>query len=141
MKMKKSLIFWLPMVVLGMANGFFRGLVLNRYFDETAARQLSTGTLIILLTVYVYFIYGRLAISSGRQALAVGVLWAFLTFLFETLLGYFVSGLSIPQIMGEYNIFEGKLWLLVLLTLAFLPLMFTVPLKPFNPFKGSTNNN
>ena len=112
------------MVVLGMVNGFFRGLVLNRYFDETAARQLSTATLILLLTVYVYLIYDRLAISSGRQALAAGVLWAFLTFLFETLLGYFVSGLSMSQIMGEYNIFEGKLWVLVLLALVFLPLIF-----------------
>ena len=62
MKMKKYLIFWLPMVVLGMINGFFRGLVLNKYFDETAARQLSTGTLIILLTGYVYFIFDRLNI-------------------------------------------------------------------------------
>jgi hypothetical protein len=68
MKMKKYLIFWLPMVVLGMVNGFFRGLVLNKYFEEPTARQLSTGTLIILLTVYVYLIFERLNIRSGREA-------------------------------------------------------------------------
>lgn len=124
MKMKQYSIFWLPMVVIGMINGFFRGLVLNAYFDETTARQLSTGTLIIFLTVYVYFIFGRLNIRSRGQAMVVGALWTFLTFLFETLLGYFVSGLSISEIMGEYNILEGKLWLLVLITLAFLPLIF-----------------
>jgi hypothetical protein len=112
------------MVVLGMANGFFRGLILNNIFDETSARQLSSITLIILLIVYVYFIYPLLKIRSAKQALVAGILWAFLTFIFETLLGYFVSGLSIVQMMSEYNIFKGKLWVLVLFTLSVLPVIF-----------------
>lgn len=124
MRIKSLFIFWLPMVVLGMANGFFRGLILNNIFDETSARQLSSITLIILLIVYVYFIYPLLKIRSAKQALVAGILWAFLTFIFETLLGYFVSGLSIVQMMSEYNIFKGKLWVLVLFTLSVLPVIF-----------------
>jgi len=122
MNWKKPLIYWFPMVLLGMANGFFRQFVLNNYLDETAARQVSTLTLIILLTVYVYLVYNKLNIRSEAQALWTGILWMFLTFLFETLLGYFVSGLSMSQIMSEYNIFEGRLWALVPLALTFLPL-------------------
>lgn len=124
MNVTKSFISWLPMVILGMANGFFRGLVLNKYFDETIARQLSTGTLIALLTLYISLIYTKLSIRSGREALSIGVAWAFLTFLFETLLGYFVSGLSMADILSEYNVIEGRLWVLVLISLTFLPLIF-----------------
>ncbi|HYF67862.1 MAG TPA: hypothetical protein VD884_06995 [Ohtaekwangia sp.] len=124
MNWKKPLIYWFPMVLLGMANGFFRQFVLNNYLDETAARQLSTLTLILLLTVYVYLIYNSLNIRSEAQALWTGVLWMFLTFLFETLLGFFVSGLSMSQIMREYDILEGRLWILVLLSLTCLPYIY-----------------
>lgn len=112
------------MVLLGMVNGFFRGLVLIRYFDETTARQVSTGILILLLIAYMNLIFDRLAIRSAKQAWAAGLVWALLTFLFETLLGYFVSGLTMTQILIEYDIFQGRLWSLVLLILVILPPIF-----------------
>lgn len=112
------------MVVLAMANGFFRGVVLNRLFDEPAAQQISTATLIVLLSIYVYLVHRRLGIRNHQQALAVGAIWVVLTFFFETLLGYFGSGLSLAEIMSAYNISEGKLWPLVLVAIFLLPLAF-----------------
>ena len=124
MKLKKVFVLWLPMVALGVINGAFRGLVLNRHFDEPTARQISTGTLIVFLTIYVYLIHRRLDLRDNPQALGVGAIWVFLTFIFETLLGYFGTGLSMSEILSEYNIAEGKLWPLVLVVIFLLPFVF-----------------
>lgn len=121
-----TFLFWLPMVFIGMANGIFRQLVLLNFLGELSARQMSSILLVILLSLYVWLVYPRLRITSTRNAFQVGCTWMFLTFIFETLLGYFISHLSVQQIFSEYNVLEGKFWPLVLLALLFLPVMFRV---------------
>ena len=122
MKTSRIILFWMPMIVIGMANGLFRELVLRTIVHQEAlARQLSTGTLMLLLTLYILGIYGAMKIGSANQTLRIGAMWALLTFTFETFLGYFVSHLTIQQMAGEYNLAQGKLWSLVLVLLLVLP--------------------
>ena len=53
----------------------------------------------------------------GRHLLA-------LTLAFESLLGRFVSGLSWREMLAEYNLAAGRLWVLVPISVAAAPYVF-----------------
>ena len=61
---------------------------------------------------------------SLRHLIVIGALWLVLTLAFEFALGRFVSGLSWPEMLAEYNLASGRLWALVPLTVAAAPLVF-----------------
>src|SRR5687768_1818131 len=105
--MVKIFLLWLPMILIAMLNGIFRGVVLLKLVNEITARQISSMLLIALLGIYIWLIYHKLEVSSYGEALKIGIVWMILTVLFETGLGIFVSKLSIEQILVEYNIFKG----------------------------------
>jgi hypothetical protein len=53
----------------------------------------------------------------------LGIFWTVLTLAFETLFGHYVLGVSWELLLAEYNIFQGRLWPLVLLVTWFGPLL------------------
>lgn len=81
--MFKYFLAWLPMLVLAIANGFFRETVIKRFAGNLAAHQLSTVSLLLLFTGYIWIIIKNLPPASGKQAVSIGLLWLILTLLFE----------------------------------------------------------
>lgn len=128
--MLKVLIYWLPMIVIGMVNGIFRALVLMEFMPDAVARQVSTFILIALLANYIVQIFPRLQIHNMAEAIRAGATWMMLTFAFETLLGYFVSGLTWQQIFSEYDLTQGRLWPLALVALAVIPVVIFQRQRP-----------
>jgi len=118
--LSKYFIFWIPMIVIAFANATFRQLIFIKHTNELKAHQLSTITLIILCSVYVWWIFPHLHIPNIGQALTAGGLWVLLTVLFELALGLF-TGRSISLLMRDYNLIAGRIWLLFLLWLFLLP--------------------
>lgn len=116
----KYFILWIPMMVIAFANAVFRQLIIIRHTNELRAHQLSTITLIILCSVYVWWIFPHLHITHIGQALVAGGLWVLLTVLFELGLGVF-SGRSISFLLRDYNLIAGRIWLFFLLWLFLLP--------------------
>jgi hypothetical protein len=80
--------------------------------------------LIGLFAVYIGLVVKTWPIASGRQAAAIGLSWLALTLAFEFALGRFVSGLSWRQMLAEYDLTAGRLWLLVPLWVALAPYVF-----------------
>jgi hypothetical protein len=62
--------------------------------------------------------------SSERQALAVGLVWLCLTIVFEFFMGLVLLGRPLNQVLGEYNLWGGRVWILFLLWLTLAPLLF-----------------
>lgn len=122
--MVRYLLAWFPMVVIAVANGALRELWLVPRFGERVARQASTLILIALFGVYIALVVRAWPLSSGGQAAAVGAAWLALTLAFEFLLGYFVSGLSWRDMLAEYNLAAGRLWVLVPIWVAVAPYLF-----------------
>ena len=112
------------MILIAVANGALREAWLVPRLGEHAARQVSTLILIALFAVYIGYVTRRWPIASSGEALAVGVLWLVLTLGFESALGRFVSGLSWPQLVAEYNLAAGRLWALVPIWVAAAPYVF-----------------
>ena len=123
MEVRRTILYWLPMPFLGVINGTFRQFVLLDHVDDLAAHQLSAFTLILLLAVYIRIIIRRSGIRTTKGAWVTGAVWLGLTVLFEFGLGYFVSHLTLEQMLADYNVLEGRLWPLVLLSVLTLPVI------------------
>jgi len=122
--MGRYFLAWLPMILIAVANGALRETWLVPRLGEHAARQASTLILIALFALYIGYVLHRWPITSSDQAMAVGALWLALTLAFEFALGRFVSGLSSREIIEEYNVAAGRLWVLVPIWIAAAPYVF-----------------
>jgi hypothetical protein len=119
----KYLLAWIPMVFIAIHNGTVREFVFAKKLPELRAHQLSYLTGILFFAVYTWLISLRWALQSAGQALIVGLLWLSLTVAFEFVFGHYAARHSWEKLLQDYNIFTGRLWVLVLLSLTFLPLI------------------
>lgn len=116
----KLFLFWLPMIAIAFINATLREMVFRRLMDTLQAQQLSTLTLMIFCSIYVWLIFPKLLINSAKQAVLLGLMWTLLTIGFEFILGG-VTGKSWQELLHNYDLFAGQLWPLFLLLLFFLP--------------------
>ena len=112
---------WLGGAVLAVANGGVRDLGLRRVMGEVSARQVSTLTLLILLTGYMWLLHRRWLIAQERTALAIGLTWVTMTLVFELGLGHYVEGKSCATLLEDYDITAGHIWIVVPLWVAVCP--------------------
>ncbi len=108
---------WGIMALAAMLNGAFREIALARLLGEAAAGALSAVTLSLLIFIIIDTFLARLADPvSRRELLALGAFWTVLGNLLEVSLGLWVAGLPLSVFLQEYNIFAGRLLILVWLT-------------------------
>ncbi|MEZ0307933.1 MAG: hypothetical protein ACAH21_08400 [Ramlibacter sp.] len=111
----KSLLAWLIILCLAIANGALREAVLIPAFGMSTGLVLS-GVLLSVLIVLVS--YAFLRVQKGirpSQGLLIGVLWLCLTLAFEFGFGRFVQQRSWPELIEAYTFKDGNLWPVVLL--------------------------
>lgn len=121
--MLKYLLLWFPMLFIAILNGTARDLGYKKYVTELTARQLSTFSLLALLGIYMFFVIKKFPPASAAQALCTGVFWMLLTLGFEFGFGLY-RGHSWTQLLEDYNILKGHLWLLIPLWLVWAPYIF-----------------
>ena len=120
----KYVIGWLPLVVIGILNGILRQVGYSKYVGELTAHQISTLTGIILMGLYIWWLTGIWRIGSAGQAVAIGLIWLGMTVIFEFLFGHYVMGHPWKKLFHDYNLFEGRVWVLVLIWTTVAPLVF-----------------
>lgn len=118
----KYALLWLVLAILGVANGTVRNFFYADFLGDLRAHQLSTVTLIILIGVFTWVFNLVWRIESTRQALLIGAIWLALTVIFEFGFGHFVMGHPWSRLFFDYNIFEGRIWILVLVWTLLAPL-------------------
>ena len=120
----KYVMGWLPLVFIAIANGTFRQIVFQQTLGELHAHQLSTAIGIILFGVYIYWVIRRWKPETMSETIRIGVLWMLLTIAFEFALGRLVLGRDWSSLLLDYNLFEGRVWILVLIWVATAPSVF-----------------
>lgn len=119
--MKRYMAAWLPMVALAVLNGALRQYVLLPLVSEITAHQISTFTLMLLFTAYLWPLLRRRPPRSDAHAAAVGLLWLGMTVGFEFGFGHYVMGHPWDRLLRDYNLCAGRLWVLILLYVAAAP--------------------
>jgi hypothetical protein len=112
---------WLGATTLGVANAAIRQLVYADRVGELTAHQISTVTLLAALTYYVWLVDRRWPLPTTPTALTIGGSWAALTVLFEFSLGRYVLGSSWSDLLTNYNLAAGRIWVLVPVWMALEP--------------------
>jgi hypothetical protein len=112
---------WLAILVLAVANGALRELLLVPMLGYPWALLLSGLLLCVCVALITWFSIGRLRIRSAPQALGVGALWLGLTLTFEFGFGRLVQGKSWNELFGAYAFERGNLWSVVLLVILLCP--------------------
>jgi hypothetical protein len=98
-----------------------RDVLLRRVMDEGPARQLSTLTLLILLTAYMWLLHRRWPVGEESTALRIGLAWVAMTLVFEFGLGHYVEGKAWSTLLQDYDITTGHVWVLIPLWIAVAP--------------------
>lgn len=122
----QSIGIWLVFAVLTIIFGAFREVV---FIPETGlGPNLARAILLPVAFYYIIritylFLKKTKASYTKPDLIKIGILWFVLTILFEFGFGGLVMGNPIEKLLADYNLFEGKTWLLFLLCILFTPYM------------------
>jgi hypothetical protein len=111
-------------MILAILNGLIREKLYRRYLGELPAHQVSTVSLLLLISTFVWVFTLFWPFESAGQALAVGAIWVTITIVFEFIFGHFVMKKSWETLLRDYNLLQGRIWLLILLWTLLAPFTF-----------------
>ncbi|MDD1652709.1 MAG: hypothetical protein LUO86_06720 [Methanomicrobiales archaeon] len=115
---------WVGMLVLAIANGALRQATFGMVLPELRAHQLSTLIGSVLMGAFMWVVLRWWPPASRREAIAIGLLWVSLTVAFEFFMGLVLLGRPVAQVLADYNVFAGRVWVLFLLWLTVAPWLF-----------------
>jgi hypothetical protein len=124
--MLRYFLIWFGLLVVAIANGVLRQATFGKVMPERRAHQLSTLIGAVAMGGCIWFVIGRWPPSSGGEAIGVGVVWVFLTVTFECFLGLVVRKRPLAEVLADYNVRAGRVWLLFLLWLMLAPWLFYI---------------
>lgn len=102
---------------VAIVNGLVRKYVYQVWVGELVAHQISSVVAVGLFLLLMSWFYGKnKKLFKKGDTVKVGSLWLGMTILFEFGFGHYLMGNSWGRLLHDYNVFEGRLWLLVLLT-------------------------
>ena len=119
--LNRALVIWFVMLVAASMNGALREAVLIPAIGETGGRALSTVILCLLVLLLTWFTIRWIHPASTRDAWFIGGLWVVLTLAFELLAGHYLFGNPWRELLEDYNLARGRIWPLVLVTIAAAP--------------------
>lgn len=113
----QSLVVWALLALSAIGLGFFRVEWLLPRLGEVWAHVLGTINFVAALWIIVW-LWLRLAAGPwpARALWGIGALWVAMTVSFEFGFGHYVAGHSWEKLLADYNLFAGRLWVLVLLS-------------------------
>jgi hypothetical protein len=120
----RYLLIWVGLVVLAIINGAIRQETYGKLMSELSAHQLSTITGILLFGIFIWVMTGYWSIQSARQSILIGFMWLIMTILFEFVFGHLVMGHPWSKLFHDYNLLQGRVWVLVLIWTAVAPYLF-----------------
>lgn len=127
------LLSWFLLAVVAIANGILRELSYGRLLPERAAHQLSTALCMLFTGVVVWAVSRRWPLTSARQAWLLGTCWLLATIVFEFGFGHFVAGHPWSRLFADYNVLDGRVWLLFLAWVLAMPYVFYRLQKKLRP--------
>ena len=119
--LSRAILIWMSIVPVAIVNGIVRDVALVPYLGDPVGRAISCLTLGAAILVV-----GRISIRwigplDAIDAWTIGLLWLGLTLAFEFLAGHFVFRTPWETLIADYNVLEGRLWIVVLIAALIAP--------------------
>lgn len=126
--MWRYLVAWFGMMALAIVNGIAREAWLVPNLAPRAAYQASTLILLVLFALYWWWLFRRWPPASTKRAWTVGGTWLAMTLIFEWRLGL-AGGLGWRELIEQYNLANGNLWVLIPLAVLVAPVVASIPYR------------
>ncbi len=117
----RSVVVWLCLMVIAIGNGAAREALLVPRLGAAVAHLASTLLLALFILAVAYVAIPWLAPESLGRAVVVGSIWLVLTLAFEFGFGHWVAGKSWQELLQDYNLLEGRVWVLIPILTAVAP--------------------
>lgn len=114
---------WLLIIFVETVHGTLRQVFIAPAIGDFRARQIAVFTGIVLIFAVACFFIGWIRAENAKRLLAVGLMWAGLTLIFEFGLGFFVFGFSSERMLEDYDVSRGGLMIFGILFMIFAPLL------------------
>ena len=137
MPLMRALMVWIILAILMSANGVFRETVLRQSLGDRPADVLSAALGISLILVVTAFGFRPLVGLPPARLATVSVILVGLTVAFEIAMGRLVDHKSWSELAGNYALWRGRLWPLVLATVAISPFLWCrwIPVTSSTPIR------
>lgn len=117
----KAIILWFVLMVLAILNGTVRVKWIIPSTGLTSGLAISTLMLCTLILVATWVSVAWMGPRTNGEAIRIGLLWLSMTLGFEFGIGHFVFKKPWPELLADYNIAKGRIWILVLVATATAP--------------------
>lgn len=110
------LVTWCVMLVVAVVSGGLREKHLAPKLGEHRAKLVATPLACLIFFGIIFCFVNVNGMQDAGELWATGLMWLVLTVAFEFLFGRYVLKESWETLLADYNIFKGRLWPVVLLT-------------------------
>ena len=114
---------WCGLLVLALINGAVRELWIRSKLGAWGSHFVSSITLSAAILAVAWATIDWVYVADVADAFVAGGFWLVLTLAFEFLAGHYFFRKSWGELLADYNLLRGRLWLLVLLTTALAPFL------------------
>ena len=119
----KSLGIWFILAISAIVVATFRVGILLPPFGEQTAHKIGTILYLTVQFIIIYLFVKKIKIKETKILLSIGIFWVVITVIFEFVFGHYVMGHPWQKLFADYNLFNGRLWVLVLLNNIFAPII------------------
>jgi hypothetical protein len=107
---------WIGFAGIAIICGALRVKVLEPRLGEAKAHIVGTLLVCLLLMAAIQLFVAASGLAETWPLMRIGAFWTLLTIAFEFAFGLLVMKKSLEELFADYNIFNGRIWLLVLVT-------------------------
>jgi hypothetical protein len=109
----RAVVVWFALMVLAIANGTIREFLLTPRVGPKMGHVASTVLLCAFVFLLAWLLMPWIGARRWTDAWKVGALWLALTLAFEFLVGHYVLRNSWGNLLADYNLSHGRIWILV----------------------------
>ena len=110
------------LAVLAVMNGVTRNAIYSPVVGEKLAHQISTITLSIIFLGAIYLFFSKTnSVYAHTDLWIIGLCWFTATIMFEFIFGHYVFGNSWEKLFTDYNLLEGRIWVIIPIVIFFGP--------------------
>jgi hypothetical protein len=109
--LSRAVAIWLLLLVVAVFNGALRERLITPRFGEQGSHIVSTAILAAAIFLVAWISVSWIGPKNGLDALVIGIVWVALT-----------VGNSWERLIADYNVFSGRIWILVLAANLLAPL-------------------
>lgn len=125
---------WFAIMLTAILNGAVRDFLLVPRMGDPLARAVSCITLASMILGIAWVSISWMHPRSAGDAWRIGMMWLAMTLIFEFGAGHYLFHTPWPALLADYNVFAGRLWILVLLATLTAPALTYRPAQ--NPPRG-----